>query len=664
MRTPDARKTRKSVPPRLPGPGIPLIFWFVLGGGVLLYAPLLKAGFLLDDTLFLHSPAIKDLGNLEFLWRAFNTRLLPGITFALNYAAGRDNPAGYHAVNIAVHLVNALLVYAFAALTFRTPRVRGTPSAEHGTTIASLASIIFLCHPLVTQTVAYVVQRSTSLAAMFYLLTLIGYVKARMEPGRRIWFFAALVSLALGIVSKEMIVTLPLALTLYEFFFFSGGPGQTRARIVRLLPFWALVLAVPLLLSLETDSALLRLRPQVLASGLALTNVLTEINVLNTYLRLMVFPVNQNVDYDYPFVHGLGEPSVVWSVIVLAGCMLAAVRLFSRSRPAAYAIWWFFITLSVEFAVCSWVGRDMIFEHYAYLATVGFALFLPSIAFTVAPPRNALRAVAGAIAFFCMLSMARVFVWSDVERLLQDNLVKSPRKLRAIHLLSEYYIKNKQYDRALRVLHLGFRLAPEHSYNYVHLGTIYEEQNRLPEARRAYETAAGLEPPYARAYFKAGYFFARDRRFAEAEEYYRKSLYYDPKLTNAYCNLGNLYIMQGKSGEAITFLRSGLREDPYDVFCRNSLASVYALKGDKEGAIREFETMIRMFPDSVIAYKNLGNLYFMQNDLPRAEKMLRKARALAPQDGDVTRLLERIGRPGTPSPSKPEVRWEGRRPPE
>jgi protein O-mannosyl-transferase len=189
--------------------------------GLMIYSNTFHVPFQFDDL-----PVIKQSASLPetFSLSAFleGNRSIGYLSFALNYAVHGLSVEGYHFVNIAIHLTNALLLYILVIVSFITPVLRDTVPKDRERAIALVSSLLFVCHPVQTQAVTYIVQRFTSLAAMFYLLSLILYVKARTLSRPAIYVLSLLCAV-LAMKTKEIAFTLPFVIALYEAMFFRGA---------------------------------------------------------------------------------------------------------------------------------------------------------------------------------------------------------------------------------------------------------------------------------------------------------------------------------------------------------------------------------------------------------------------------------------------------------
>lgn len=243
------------------------------------------------------------------------------------------------AFNIAVHLTNALLVYLFIAMIFRTPFLSGSSLKSRSAVIALFAALLFVAHPVQTQAVTYIWQRVTSLATMFCLLSLVLYSKWRtsadLGSAKSLFFYvSSAVSVALAMKTKEIAFTLPVILTLYEFMFFEG---TTRRRILYITLFLLTMFIIPLTF-LKIDKPAEGIIGHAIETARADTNMprvdylFTQFRVIVTYIRLLFFPAHQTLDYDYRTYHSLFRPEVFLSFLFLASIIGTGIYIFSRYR--------------------------------------------------------------------------------------------------------------------------------------------------------------------------------------------------------------------------------------------------------------------------------------------------------------------------------------------
>jgi cytochrome c-type biogenesis protein CcmH/NrfG len=512
--------------------------------GILAYSSSLHGEFVFDDIEQLSSNrAIRDLAS--FLgpsgYRMHPNRYVAYLSFALNHHLCGYAPFGWHVVNLAIHLANALLVWALVVLAFRSPRLRASAIAPSVGAVAFASGALFVAHPLATQAVSYVVQRITSLATLFYLLTVVLYLAWRLRPagrGRVALQAGFLVSSVLAFRTKEISFTLPVALALVEWAFLDG----TRRRWLPILPVAALSLLVPLsLLDMGMPAA------EVLASADTVTRVQASVSrtdylrtqavVVVRYLGMLVVPVGQVLDHDVPIRRSWLAPEVAGSALLIAALCALAGWLSWRSRPGgarppldpsvrlvALGIAWFFVTLSVESSVIP--IADVMNEHRAYLPSAGLlpaAATAVALLFLRAAPGHVARdtAVAGALAA-AILGVAtwnRNLVWRDEIALWSDVAQKSPRHWRALKNLATALFKQGRVPEAISALRRHLEVFPDEPVSHMQLGVGLYVARRPVEAEAELRRAVDLGPEEPDMLFSLAFFLIEMERRPEARPY-------------------------------------------------------------------------------------------------------------------------------------------------
>lgn len=553
------------------------IFYVIVGlavGAVLGYGNTLSGDFHFDDFLVIvNNPAVKSLDNIPLIWQAFNTRFLTGLSFAVNYALGGLSVEGYHAVNIVIHWANAVLVYGLVRWLGQTPVMRRRlPQPLSAYPTAWLAAFLFLLHPLQTQAVSYITQRAAVLAAFFYLSSLLAYVMGRLQ-GRPFWRWLSLVLAILGMLTKEMTATLPFMLLVVEIYFFKTSETGWKQTLKPVIIFTPLLFLIPAVLWSDATNSLLSLKSQTLAASFRWDNLWTEINVLKTYLRLFIFPVNQNLDYDYP-VYTLFHPWTLFSLAFLGGLLVMARRQFAADRLLSFCVSWFFITTAVEFSACALIAQDMIFEHYLYLPMVGLSIAAAGLLSRI-PVRQFSGAALVLLITLTVLTHQRNKIWQDEFTLWQDVVAKSPRKARG----------------------------------YVNLGLAHRWDGQLEQAKINYEKALSLPITdslmHAQLYVNLGAVYGRQGDYQREVEYCRRAIVINPYNAQAHSNLGYAYLLSLDYGQALAYGERAVMINPDFAEANNNLGVIYGSLGEYEKARDFFQRAFRLDPDNHEAQKNL-----------------------------------------------------------
>jgi Tfp pilus assembly protein PilF len=596
----------------------PKVRWILLLSlilmGLAIYANSLHAPFILDDnTNIIKNPITKQLDNFTHPSQAVHLtsyakysmlvqRYVSMLSLALNYRVNGLDTTGYHFINVAIHILTSLLVYTLVLLTFRTPYMKSSRVAPYAPRAALLAGALFVAHPVQTQAVTYIVQRMASLATLFYLASLVSYIRSRLAEGKRekiVFYILALVCAVLGMKSKEIVFTLPLAVALYEWAFFES---PLRKRFALWLPLGLTMLIIPvtqLALGYGTIGSSMRVGAVDMPRWHYL---LTESRVLITYLRLLIAPVGQNLMYDYPIYMSILNPNVLLSGLFHMGMFGLSIYLYRRSRKGepvlrllAYGIWWFYLTLTVESTL---VPLHPIYEHRLYLPSVGV--------FTAAATGGMLlyeglrsmkwRMTAAAVMVMVPLvlggmAVARNSVWKTELSLWQDNGKKAPASLYTQINLANAYQKSGRHREAIAHYQIALTLPPPderkeplqslHAEVYLHLGNSYRLLKMINKALEAYRTSVLTEPEglnTAAALNNMGTIYLSTGENAEAVNSFLQSIKLTPKGSNSYFNLGHTYynlgisyLALGMKQNAIKALRIALELDPGSPKIRNML---------------------------------------------------------------------------------------------
>ena len=568
---------------------------------VAIYSNTFQVPFLWDDlTSITENPVIKNLENFFLNARGyeFNPRRFVGyLTLAFNYSIGGLDVTGYHVVNLAIHIINSLLLYALILLTFRTPAVRTSALSPHAGLLALCAALLFVVHPIQTQAVTYIVQRLTSLTALFYLLSLCLYAQWRLareehpaqgRKGLPLYIFS-LITIVLAMKTKEIAFTLPVMVVLYEFCFFRQRKLISLVPVLltlAIIPFSLINIAKPVGVVLSDVSEITKVQAQISRWDY----LLTQFTVITTYIRLLFLPVNQNLDYDYPVYESFWAVPVLLSFLFLLALVVLGVYLFVRSgwrqgegrggsRLAAFGVFWFFIALSVESSVIPII--DPIFEHRVYLPSAGFFIaFATGLAVMVqkvnsgAAAKGIAAVVITAVVVLGGATYARNGVWQSETALWEDVVEKSPLKARPHNNLGSFYDKQGRSEEAVREILTAIQLKPDNDYAYYNLGIAYTGLGRIDDAIEAYRTAIRINPRSARAYNNLGILYGRQRQMDDAVQAFLKAIEINPDYVEGHHNLGVTYRVQGRLDEAAGEFRTVLSLNPDHAGARKNLESL------------------------------------------------------------------------------------------
>jgi hypothetical protein len=466
--------------------------------GFLVYSNTFDVPFVFDDLKnIVENPNVRSLRNIPSMFTEVKgpsaSRPLTLATFAVNYAVGGDDTFLYHLLNMVLHLINAVLLYTLVVMTAGLLKRKG----EDIRLVALFSAFIFVAHPVQTESVTYIVTRSILLATTFYLLGIILFIRAAEERrGRAVYTAALFLVSLLGMASREDFVTFPVMLLLFDFFFLSGLRAREVVGRYRIhLPVISALLYL----------AYLSLSYQYEGVGHAITKVpaahylMTQFKVHWTYLRLFLFPVGQNLDYDYPVARTIFELSTFISFVGYFGLWTLGICFVKKRPVVSFLLLWFMITLTPASSVVPL--DDVIFEHRVYLPSAGAAAAVVFPVFMLPARwgggrvrRAAVPALLTVIIMFSAMSYARNSTWGEEFSLWGDTVGKSPGKARPHYNLGWAYDKQGLYDRALREYRSALGLNPRHVNARNNLGILYVKQGLYEEAVSEFKVAVSINP--------------------------------------------------------------------------------------------------------------------------------------------------------------------------
>jgi tetratricopeptide (TPR) repeat protein len=578
---------------------------------VIAYANSFSVPFIFDDGLaIVDNPTIRHLTRLgEVLsppaenGNTVNGRPFVNLTLAINYALGGTHVSGYHVLNLCVHVLAALTLFGIVARTLRGPYLskRLTAVAEP---FAALAAVTWALHPLQTESVTYIVQRAESLAGMFYLLTLYGFIRSLENPTSRRWQVISIVSCALGMATKETMVTAPVLVWLYDRTFAAGAFGSAlrqRARFyLALAACWVLLAGLVIANSTRGGTA-------GFGVGVAWWEyALTQADGILRYLSLTAWPSGLVFDYGFGFASNIAE--VAPQLLVIAVLLAAAVIALVRWPVAGFLAAAFFVVLSPSSSVVP-VATQTVAEHRMYLPLATAVLFALAAAFFVLGRRGFPALLVGVTAFG-VLTLHRNHIYRSELRLWSDTVAKRPDNARAQNNLGKALVEAGQVERAMECFGIALRLLPDYPETHNNYGYALERSGRLAEAAAQYEAAVRLRPTYAQAHANLGTVLTDLGRPTDALPHFEQALALRPDFVEALWGLGNALAQAGRASESLAYFDRALQADSRSAAAHSGLGAALELLGRNSDAEAHYREAIRLQPDFAEALNNLANLEF------------------------------------------------------
>ncbi|HUR60315.1 MAG TPA: tetratricopeptide repeat protein [Opitutaceae bacterium] len=632
------------------------------------YANTLRAPFVYDDIL-----AIPDNPSIRRLWPltavlgpqpegglTVSGRPILNLSFALNYAVSGAEPWSYHVFNICIHAGAALLLFG---LVHRA--IRHHASGQE-TALAAIIAALWALHPLQTQAVTYTVQRAESLMGFFYLLTLYAFVRgaachpldAKNRGRARRWWALSAMACALGMGTKEVMVTAPLIVLLYDRTFLAGSfasAWRARRGVYLLLGSTWFVLAA---LVLSTGGN----RGGTVGAGVGIplwAYPLTQFQAVARYLMLSVWPRPLVFEYGTFWVRAAADV-VPYALVVLPLLGATAWALWKKPVLGFLGAWFFGILGPTSLAPGT---IQMIVEHRMYLPFAAVAtLVVVGLQRWLAPRVALALGVALAIALLA-LTVARNRTYRSAVDLWRATVASRPENPRAHDGLADALAAAGRIDEAIRHREEAVRLLPDEAHYHYNLALTLASAGRVPEAIRHYSfslklvpteakthnnlavllvqngrpaealhhyaEAVRLQPKNALYHYNQGIARARAGNWAEAATSYEQALRLQPAHADAHVNLGTALMKLGRADEAVSHYVEAVRLSPADADIGINFGGALLVARRPAEALAQFRAVLARHPDSLEAHYGLGNAFaaLRQSDAAIAsyEAVLRRA---------------------------------------
>src|SRR3989454_4341878 len=518
-----------------------------------------------DDKNFLDNPYYRGLGwsQLRWMWTTHLGHYIPltWMTLGLDYLLWGMNPFGYHLTNLLLHAANAVVVFFVVCRLL----ARALPSpSEHGYALAvssGVAALVFAIHPLRVESVAWVTERRDVLSGLFYLVAILLYLRACEGGARgRGWYWLSVAAFVLALLSKSMVVNLPvvlLILDVYPLRRLGGAVGwwsaPARRVYVEKIPFVLLAAAASAValmaqLSHNTMVSVVQLS--------ALGRLALSVYGLSFYLWETVAPVNLSPLYELPpTVNPWAPPFLLSYGLVLA--ITAIVLAFRRPLPGLLAAWVAYVVVLLPVLGIFQSGPQIAADRYTYLASLGWAILVSAGVLSHWRRRPFLFTGLAACVLFGLgiLTWNQVQVWRDSEKLWTHALATYPKSPIAENNLGNVRADQSKLAEAIEHYRQALDINPEHASAHYNLGNVLAQQGKLAEAVEHYRRALKIKPDFAEALNDLGNALARQGQLAGAIDHYRQALKIKPDFAKAASNLGLALAQQGKLAEVVEHSR-------------------------------------------------------------------------------------------------------------
>lgn len=614
-------------------------------------------------------------------YRTVSGRPIANFSLAINYALGGTDPSGYHVGNWLIHLLAGLALYGIVRRTLgREPLVARFRAAA--VPLALTTALVWLLHPLQTEAVTYVIQRVESLMGLFYLLTLYCFVRGMEPAAGRGWLVLAVLSCLLGMGTKEVMVSAPLLVFLYDRTFVAGSfrlAWEKRRRFYLGLAATWIWLAI---LVIQTNGRSGTAGPSAGVSSWSY--LLTQCRAIVHYLWLCIWPSPLIFDYGTRWVRDWSE--VVPQALALLALVAGTIWALRRRPVLGFLGVWFFAILAPSSSFVPVVTQSMA-EHRMYLSLAAVAALAVIGSFRFFGGRS-LMIWPAVVLGLGTVTFHRNLIYCNAIDLWEDTVAKCPDSPRAYDGLGNALVDAGRLPEAVVVFQRAIQLDPDFVRARNNLGVTYDKLRQTAAAIREFEDALAIKPEFGAARYNLANAYAAAGRPADAEreylavlrtkpadpdllerlaglemqsgevfsavEHYRSELVARPTAIKSRFNLAYLLAGQGRWSEAQEVLREGIRLDPNNAMAHYNLGNAFIESHELEAASEEYKRAAELDPKLVPAHYNLGNTLALLKRYPEAARQYERVLELDPSHVRAQENLKEVRRHLAPRPDSPK----------
>lgn len=515
-----------------------------------------------------------------------------------------SRPGMHHLTNVFIHMVNTLLL--FGLLLRLTTKAAANPKLQDSRSVwaCGVVTAWFALHPLRAESVAWISERKDVLSAFFFLLTLwcyVVYTESRENSKNRreatVFYIASLVSLALGLMSKAMLVTVPCVLLLLDYW------PLRRIREFNMRTLWPLIIdKIPFSILSAAFCFITFFVQKHSGTVVGLSTFPFSARLGNAivsysrYLGMTFWPVDLAAFYPYQ----------VWASWQIAAALalfvsISAVAVINiRKRPYLFVGWFFFTGMLVPVIGLSQVGTQAMADRYTYMPHIGLFMAIVWLAFESLPKLK--PAVLGSCGFLlalaCVpLTYAQVSIWRNSETMIRTTLSRTTNNAEANFFMGGTKQMEEKFEEAMPYYQEALRLRPNMLEAWCGLGNIYDKLGRRDLAAEQYAHALQLDPTFPLALHCSADVLRKNGKADEAIATYYQTLKYKPNIPEAHYYIATLLETKNDWKGAIEHFREAIRLNPYYADAMNNLA--WALATQKDDSLRNGPQAARLAAQAV-----------------------------------------------------------------
>ena len=627
-----------------------VIGFFVYGGS------LSNAFSSLDDPYVIYNNlAIRqiNIATIKHIFTTYDPELytpLTFFTFQLDYLRGGLDPYSYHLTNLLLHIINALLVVWLFSIFYKNRL------------LSILAGLLFLVHPLNTETVVWATARKDVLSAFFFLLSFIGYLRYR--EGKRFAYVCSLLSFLCGLLSKVTIFPLPIVLLLADMW---QQRTMSKKMLVEKIPYSFLSLLFVIIGLIPKQN--------ILATTTLNEKILIGSKSTLFYITKFLWPTDLSILY--PNFHPIlwSTPEFLFSFLGFIILLIAVLASLRFTRTIAFGFGFFLIAISPALlhfnrnaSILSGRAPGIQFasDHYMYVPMIGLLFLVISgalwlwnrpVRIHIQQKLHILVASSCILIFgiFIVLSMRQSLLWHDSETLFEHTLSLYPHSIASRVNLSIVYRKTNRFAEERKVLEDGLVYGPNSKLT-TGLGSIYARQKNYVQAIESYKQAMIIDPNNSEPYFGLGVVLAEQGKITEALAAYDEALKRDPQYVAAYNNKGSLLLDLGKLEESEENFKKAAALNATFKESHFNLGALYTKQNKIEEAIQEYRIALEIAPTSIETRLALARLYLQTGRNSLAFEQIKAVLIQDKENVDAKNLFQDMVKQGLIGQKKPATK--------
>ncbi len=550
-----------------------------------------------DDSIYIIGNSHVQSGiTIEGIKWAFSTKYfglwnpLTWLSLMVDYQFFRFNAGGYHWTNVIFHILNAILLFfLFRNLTGAIWR-------------SAFVAALFTVHPINVESVVWIAERKNVLSTFFWMLTILFYVLYVRKPD---WkrYLPVLISFALGLMSKPMLVTLPFVLLLLDYWPLNRTnvntqnepniqvalkPGKEKISflIFEKVPLFVLsAVSICIMLYSPQSDYLPQFKKTIDADFVQRLN--NAIFSYGMYLKKLFWPTDLYLPYLY-----LNIP--LWQIFLSAIILIiitTMVCMYYKKYPYLLVGWFWYLGTLVPVIGIIQIGEHTMADRYAYVPFIGLFLMIAWGSEQILNKKDILKKICIflSVLIIALLTMAthnQLKLWNNTVTLFENTLGKDPNNYAAYALIGQELAKNGENEKALFYYDMTLKLNPRIYSAYNNKGVVLQKLGRRDEAIQIFKKAIQIDKSSAAAYYSIGLLYFEDKNFDECIAYSLKAIEKKPDYTEAYNLLGIALVEKGKIQEGISQFEKALRIDPYHQNAQKNLRiALEKMKKNRGGVI-------------------------------------------------------------------------------